>query len=173
MDFSGWLKPDDVVEKLLVGVFGPTATIVAIFFLANFLWSWFGFAKSSGGLVSYTRWDWISTVYLLTSIGALVASYISAFGYGERDIVGPSTLVLALPLMLPWGLFSLIGSLLVLLLAGLRTLSDDSPKMDESGRIFLTVTLIVLCYTLAVSLALGSTRTIARFWRPSVPDPTW
>jgi hypothetical protein len=239
MDFSGWLNPDDVMEKLLVGVFGPTATIVAIFLLTNFVFSWFGFAKSSvrigrsslaaasgayrtvmrmrpaavlvativtallvilqvvwlwsasrianglsylwnapfgtgnpdlSGLVSYTRWDWISTLYLLASIGALIGSYVSAFGYGERDVIGSSTLVLALPLMLPWGLFSLFGGVLALLLAGLRTLSHDSPKMDPSGRIFLTVTLIVLCYTLAVSLALGSTQTIARFWRTSVRE---
>jgi hypothetical protein len=242
MDFSGLLQPDDVMEKLLVGVFGPTATIVAIFVLANFAWSWFGVAKSGvrigrssfaaasgayrtvmrmrpaavvvativtallvilqlvwlwsasrianglsylwdapfgtgnpdlSGLVSYTRWDWISTVYLLASIGALIASYISAFGYGDRDVIGPSILVLALPLVLPWGLFCLIGSLLALLLAGLRTLSHDSPKMDESGPIFLTVTLVVLCYTIAVSMALGSTHTIARFWRLSASNRAW
>ena len=46
VNFSDWLKPDDVVEKLLTGVFGPTAAIVAIFALANFVLSWFGFAKS-------------------------------------------------------------------------------------------------------------------------------
>jgi len=239
MDFSEWLKPDNVMEKLLVGVFGPTATIVAIFTLANFVLSWFGFAKSSvrigrrsvatasaayrtvirmrpaavavgtivttllvilqlvwlwsasrianglsylwnapfgtgnpdlSGLVSYTRWDWISTLYMLASIGALIASYVSAFGSGERDVIGRSTLVLALPLFLPWGLFSLLGALLALLLAGLRTLSDESPKLDESGRIFITVTLLVLSYTVAVSMALGSTQTIARFWRPGVSE---
>jgi hypothetical protein len=242
MDFSKWLNPDDVMGRLLIGVFGPTATIVAIFFLVNFVWSWFGFARDSvrfgqrsitaasgayrtvmrmrpaavvvativtlllvalqlvwlwsasrianglsylwsapfgtgnpdlSGLVSYTRWDWISTVYLLASMGALIASYVSAFGSAERDVMGPSIVVLALPLMLPWGLFCLLGSLLALLLAGLRTLSHESPKMDHSGHIALTVTLIVLSYTIAVSLALGSTHTIARFWRRSVPERVW
>src|SRR5688500_7606721 len=45
MDFSEWLTPDDVLGKLLVGGFGPAATIVAIFALANLIWSWFGFAR--------------------------------------------------------------------------------------------------------------------------------
>jgi hypothetical protein len=235
------------MEKLLAGVFGPTATIVAIFALANFVLSWFGFAKSGvqigrnsvavasaayrtvlrirtaavaiaaivtvflvllqlvwlwsafrianglsylwnapfgtgdpdlSGLVSYVRWDWISTVYLLASIGALIASYISAFRSGGPDVIGRSTVLLAMPLMLPWGAFSMLGALLALVLAGMRTLSHESPKLAESGGIFLTVTLIVLSYTAAVSLALRSTQTIARFWRPAVPEqrvspPVW
>jgi hypothetical protein len=234
MDFSEWLTPDDVLEKLLVGVFGPAATIVAIFALANLVWSWFGLAKSSvwvavrifdvaaeggrivmrmqpaavavrmifttllmilqlvwlwsasrianglsylwnapfgngtpelSGLVSYTRWDWISTMYMLASIGALIACYVAQIRDGEQDVFGPSIVVLALPLILPWGLFCLIGSLLALLLAGLRTLSDESPKLEEGGSIALTVVLIVLTYMAAAGLALGSTETIARFWR--------
>jgi hypothetical protein len=187
--------------RFLVGVFGLTATIVAIFLLTNFVFSWFGFAKSSvrigrssfaaasgayrtvmrmrpaavfvativtallivlqlvwlwsasrianglsylwnapfgtgnpdlSELVSYTRWDWISTLYLLASIGALIGSYVSAFGYGERDVIGPGTLVLALPLMLPWGLFSMFGAVLaLLLLAGPRNSSARSPRSSH------------------------------------------
>ena len=228
MDFSEWLKPDDAMEKLAVGVFGPAATIVAIFVLANLVWSWFGFSRPGGrgsvaaayrrpavaavgtvvlillqvvwvwsasrianglsylwnaplgagspdlgGLTSYARWDWISTLYMLVSIAALIASYVSAFGSDERDIVGGSTVVLALPLMLPWGLFCLVGSLFALVLAGIRTLTHDSPKLTDDGRTFLVVTLVVLSYTVALNLALGTTQIIARYWRSRVPENAW
>jgi hypothetical protein len=39
MDFSKWLTPDDVMGRLLVGVFGPIATIVAALLLADVIWS--------------------------------------------------------------------------------------------------------------------------------------
>lgn len=238
MHVSDLLTPDGVMEKLLAGVFGPTAAIVAIFSLANLVLAWFGVAKSGvqivrtstrhasraydtmmrmrpaavlvatvmtvllaalqlmwlwsasrianglsylwnapfgsgrpqlSGLVSYVHWDWISTLYFLASVGALIVSYAEAFGSAKSDLVGHAAWILAAPLWLPWGLFCLIGSLLALLLAGLRTLSDESPKMDEFGLTALTVTAIVLSYMLAVYMALGSSQTIARLWRPSPP----
>ncbi len=238
MHVSDLLTPDGVMEKLLAGVFGPTAAIVAIFSLANLVLAWFGVAKSGvqlvrtstrhasmaydtmmrmrpvavlaatvttvllaslqllwlwsasrianglsylwnapygsgrpqlSGLVSYVNWDWISRLYFLASIAALIVSYAEAFGSAKRDNLGRVSWVLAAPLWLPWGLFCLIGSLLALLLAGLRTLSDESPKIDEFGLTALAVMAIVVSYMLAVHLALGSSRTIARLWRPSVP----
>jgi len=238
MDFSEWLSPDDVMEKLLVGVFGPAATVVALFALANFVWSWFGFARSGvrvvggsvavasaayrrvmrmrpaavavavvvtvllvlvqlvwlwsasrianglsylwnapfgngrpdlTGLTSYVRWDWISTGYMVASVVALLASYISTFRPGARDTTGRNTMILALPLMVPWGLFCVLGSVLALILAGMRTISHESPKLTEDGITFLVVTLIVVSYTIAVSVALSATGTIARYWRPPAP----
>jgi hypothetical protein len=44
--------PDQVIERLLVAVFGSGAAIVVLFALANFVWSWFGAFKVG---VKYTR----------------------------------------------------------------------------------------------------------------------
>lgn len=238
MDFSDWLTPDGVAEKLLAGVFGPTAAIVAIFAAANFVMSWLGFARSGvrfartsatavssayrtvvrmppaaaavstvvtvllvllqlvwlwsasrianglsylwnapfgtgspelSGLVSYVHWDWISTLYFVASIVALIASYSGAFGVVKPEFGERVTWLLLAPLWLPWGLFALLGSLLALLLAGMRTLSDESPKLAHDGQVILVVMAIVLSYSLAVHLAVGSTRTVVRLWRPAVP----
>jgi hypothetical protein len=234
MNISNLPGPDTVIKALLVGVFGPTATIVSIFVIVNFLCSWFGVAKSGvrlgeqsmvavstaynrvvtmrpatvalgslitacmlllqvvwlwsayrisnglaylwdapfgrgnpqwSGLVSYVRWDWISTSYMLTSILALIWSYAFALGHGRSDAIGRSTFVLALPLAIPWGAATFIGSLLTLLDFTLHWLSDHSSKMPASGWTFIVVTLLVISYMIAVSLALRSTMTLARIWR--------
>jgi len=46
MNLSNLPGPDSVIKSLLIGVFGPTAAIVGIFVVANFLWSWFDVARS-------------------------------------------------------------------------------------------------------------------------------
>jgi hypothetical protein len=224
MDFSEWLKPDDVTGRLFVGVFLPVATIVVLTVIANLLWYRVGISRSTASglsayrvaargrppvvdlalgtvvtvlllaaqivwlwsasriangvsylwnaplsngrvdldaLTSHSGWDWIATSYLLASIVALIASYASALGAGRRDVVGGSTIVLALPVMLPWGLFCLVGSLFALVLAGIRTLTDDSPRLTDHGRAFIAVTLVVLSYLIALNLALRATKTVA------------
>jgi hypothetical protein len=226
MDFSEWLKPDDVTGRLLVGIFVPVATVVVISVVAHLLWYRLGIARpgsvgpvagpryhtaarrppavdlatgtvvtvlllaaqivwlwsasriangvsylwnaplSNGrvdldALTSHADWDWISTSYLLASIVALIASYASALGAGRHDVAGGSTIVLALPVMLPWGLFCLVGSLFALVLAGIRTLTDDSPRLTDHGRAFIVVTLAVLAYLVALNLALRATKTVA------------
>ena len=234
MNLSELPGPDSVIEALLVGVFGPTATIVSIFVIANFLWSWFGVAKSGvrlggqslaamstaysrvvamrpaavvlgsvitfflvllqvvwlwsasrianglaylwdapfgrgnpqlSGLVSYVRWDWISVSYMLVSIAALIWCYAFAFGHGKSDAIGRSTVVLALPLIIPWGAATFIGMLLALLNFVLQWLTDHSYKMPASGWTSIVVTLLVVSYLIAASLALQSTMTLARIWR--------
>ena len=102
-----------------------------------------------------------------------MASYFAAFGVTGAELSDRITWILVLPLWLPWGLFSLLGSLLALLLAGMRTLSDESPKLTEDGRVLLVVMAIVLSYNLAVYIAVGSVKTIARLWRPPAPERTW
>jgi hypothetical protein len=117
------------------------------------------------GLTTYERSDLISTCYLLVSVAALVVAYASAFRFGERDFIGGGTIVLALPLMLPWGLFCLVGSLFALVMAGVRMLNGGSSGLADDGRAFIVVTLVVLSYTVALYLALGTTRTVAGYWR--------
>ena len=46
------------------------------------------------GLVSYVRWDWISTSYMMASVVALVACYVFAFGSGKSDVIGNGTIAL-------------------------------------------------------------------------------
>jgi hypothetical protein len=41
MNLSNVPGPDSVIKALLIGVFGPTATIVVIFTIVNVAWSWF------------------------------------------------------------------------------------------------------------------------------------
>jgi hypothetical protein len=163
MNLSNVPGPDSVIKALLIGVFGPTATIVVIFTIVNVAWSWFGVAKSGvrfgrrsaaaaskaytrvvgmrpasvalkllittlvlvlqlvwlwsasrianglsylwaapfgqgnpewSGLVSYVRWDWISTSYMMASVVALVACYVFAFGSGKSDVIGNGTIAL-------------------------------------------------------------------------------
>jgi len=132
----------------------------------SYLWhAPFGNARVNlSGLTSHGRWDWISASYLLASVVALLASYVSAFRSGERDVIGGSTIVLALPLILPWGLFSLVGSLFALVMAGIRSLSDDPQRLTEDGGPFFVVTLMVFLYAVALYLALGATRSIAAYW---------
>lgn len=230
MNLTNLPGPDSVIKSLLVGIFGPTAAIVTIFAIANFLWSWLGVARSGfrlgqkvvatstrvlarrpvttvmgalltvwllvlqavwlwtayrianglaylwdapfgrgnpqwSGLVSYVRWDWISTSYLLASIGALIWCYVFAFGHGESDAVDRSTTILLLPLALPWGAACLIGSVLALLDFGLHRITDHTFPMPENGWTFIVVTLIVIAYAIAASTALRSTMTFARIWR--------
>ena len=125
------------------------------------------------GLTSHASWDWISTLYLLASIVALLAAYVSVFRSGQRDVIGGGTIVLSLPLMLPWGLFCLVGSLFALVMAGVRALTDDSPRLTDDGRAFIAVTLVVVFSTVAQHLALGTTRTIAGYWRPREFEEAW
>jgi hypothetical protein len=233
MSFSDLPGPDDVIKELLIGVFGPSATIVVMFMIANLASSWFGFVKSGvrlgrrsmvaasqahakvmemrpaavaigslvtvfilflqvvwlwsasrisnglsylwnapfgrgspewSGLVSYTNWDWIATSYMLVSVGWLVKCYFFAFS-DRKDPVGNGTVLLALPLVLPWGLLMLLGSLLSLLNFGLHWLTDHSFRMPGYGWTAIVVTLLVLSYTIAVSIALNSTVTVVRIWR--------
>ena len=116
------------------------------------------------GLVSYTNWDWIATSYMQASVGALAKCYFFSFG-DRKDPVGNGTVLLALPLVLPWGLLTFFGSLLALLDFGLHWLTDHSSRMPEGGWTFIAVTLLVLSYTIAVSIALNSTMMITRMWR--------
>jgi hypothetical protein len=52
MQIPNLLTPDEVIKRLLVAVFGPSATIVALFVLANWVWSWYVQYKTG---VKYTR----------------------------------------------------------------------------------------------------------------------
>jgi hypothetical protein len=242
MDLTNLPGPDTVVKDLLVGMFGPTAAIVVLFVVANFVWSWIGAAQSTyrigrrsartasyayahvmsmprvsvavgtmvtvvvlvlqtawlwsttrianslsyvwesnigmegpdwSGLVSYTRWDWISTGYLLLTLVALVACYAAAFGVRRRDGSWISTFVVALPLMLPWGVVALLGSVLMSILGGITWLGDrmgvargpETFVMSALDWKMVVIALIVSTYTVAAKLALGSTVTVARFWR--------
>jgi hypothetical protein len=233
MNFSNLPSPGGVIKELLIGVFGPSAAIVAIFTIVNFALSWFGVAKSGvrlgrrsvvaasqahtrvmgmrpaavaigslitvfmlflqiawlwsasrisnglsylwnapfgrgnpewSGLVSYTNWGWIATLYMLASVGILVKCYIFAFG-DRKDPVGGGVVLLTLPLLLPWGLLTVLGSLVSLLNFALHWLTNHSYRMPGYGWTFMVMTLLVLSYTIAVSTALNSTITIARIWR--------
>jgi len=242
LDFSELLTPDDITGKLLVGVLGPAAAIMAVVLIAKVVesildpggptvhigrdpattdlsafrtvtrmrpttmaagavvtgllvfvqvvWLWSASRVAHGlsylwhapfgtgrvdldALTTHEGWDWISTLYLVASVVALLASYVSVFRFGQRDVIGGGTIVLSLPLMLPWGLFCLVGSLFALVLAGIRMLSDDPQRLTEDGGAFFVVTLVVLSYTVALHLALGTTRTIAGYWRPRVFEEAW
>jgi len=107
---------------------------------------------------------------MLASIVALLWCYAFAFGRGNTDAIGRSTLVLTIPLVLLWGAATCIGSLLALLDLGLHWISDGSPTMPENGWTFIVVTLLVVSYSIAVSLSLRSTMTIARVWRTGPYD---
>jgi hypothetical protein len=158
------------------------AVITALLVVAQILWLWSASHVASGlsylwhapfgtgrvdlhGLTSYEGSDLISMFYLLASVAALVAAYASAFRFGQRDVIGGGTIVLALPLMLPWGLFCLVGALFALVMTGVRLARGGSSGLADDGRAFVVVTLVVLCYTAVLYLALGSARTIAGYWR--------
>jgi hypothetical protein len=158
------------------------AVVTALLVLVQVVWLWSAYHIAHGlsylwhapfgtgrvdlnGLTSHDRSDWISTLYLLASVAALVVAYASAFRLGQRDFIGGGTIVLGLPLMLPWGLFCLVGSLFALVIAVVRMFTDDSAKLSDDGRAFIVVTLVVLFYTIVLYLALGTTRTIAGYWR--------
>ena len=126
------------------------AVITALLVLVQIVWLWsasqiahglsylwhapFGTGRVDlNGLTSYERWDSISTLYLLASIVALAAAYASAFWFGRWDAIGGGTIVLALPLMLPWGLFCLVGSLFEFVMAVIRAVGDDSLRWQTTA----------------------------------------
>jgi hypothetical protein len=186
------ISPDDTTDltalratmrtRISLSATAVGAIVTALLLVAQVVWLWSASHVALGlsylwqapfgtgrvdlqGLTTYERSDLISTLYLLASMAALVAAYASAFRFGERDFIGGGTIVLALPLMLPWGLFCLVGSLFALVMAGVRMLTGGPSGLTDDGRAFIVVTLVVLSYTVMLYLALGTTRTIAGYWR--------
>jgi hypothetical protein len=158
------------------------AVVTVLLAVVQVVWLWSAFHVAHGlsylwhapfgtgrvdlnGLTSPADSDLISTFYLLASVAALVTAYVSAFRFAHRDFIGGGTIVLALPLMLPWGLFCLVGALFSLVMVGIRMFNDTSPRLSDDGRAFIVVTLVVVAYTAVLHLALSTTRTIAGYWR--------
>jgi hypothetical protein len=156
--------------------------VTALLVLAQLLWLWSASHVARGlsylwhapfgtgrvdldGLTNHDSSDLISTLYLVASVATLAVAYASAFRPGRRDVIGGGTIVLALPLMLPWGLFCLVGALFGLVMAGIRLLTGATSGLTDDGRAFIAVTLVVLSYTVVLYVALATTRTIAGYWR--------